>query len=439
MKRLTKLAAIGAGLALALTGCSSPTTTPPAQAGPVKISFWHSASGAPAELLTTLVSDFNKANEDKIEVEAIYQGAYNDALAKLVNAVSSTGIPDVMQITDTQTGFMVDSGLTTPVEKMLTGADADVLDDIVPVAKSYYTVDGALQAMPFQVSVPVIYANKALLAEAGLDADNPFKTTAELGEWVKTIHEKTGKAGLTLGMNSFWLEELTASAGELYCTPGNSMNEAATAVNYATDKQVAQWTIVQDLVASKALMNVGQAGSDAQNAFGNQSAAMVMLTSGNLGNISRLLPDGFVVLPFPKDDPNGGIVPSGNAVWLLTKDKTDASKAASAKFVAYLGSPEVQAQSFAKTGYLPNSNAAIALAEPNASVPGQAILKMFLAAKSSDITSGCHSGAMPSLRSGAAQPAIDKIVAGTDVKTALQEAEAKGKDLIAEYNQRAGK
>ncbi|MDO5670191.1 MAG: extracellular solute-binding protein [Corynebacterium sp.] len=446
-KNSTAVAGFSLATALFLTACSDSGDTDanntdasngaPAEA--VTIEFWHSASGASADIIRQLVEEFNAENDVNATVNEIYQGSYQDAIASLTNAVGTVDLPDVMQVTDTSTGFMYDSGLVTPIADLAEGEMADNIEDLVPIIDQYYTYDDKLQAMPFQVSMPVIYANDSLLEEAGLSTDNGPETVEELTEWAQTIKDSTGTAGLTLGLNSYWLEVMTSSAGELYCTPDNGLGgEPADAVNYSSDAQISQWTNMQEIIESEALLNVGQQGSEAQNAFGSETAGMLMASSGNLGNVSSMLPDGFTVYPCPIDHGDGGLAPSGNALWVIGQDKDDTQQSAAAAFVQFMGSPESQAKIFAATGYLPNSTAAIELARPEASPQATVILDQLESAEGSFITGGCHSGAMASLRSDAAQPAIDAIAAGNDVKATLESAEAEGSEVIARYNERAG-
>lgn len=431
------LLSIGLASSLALVGCSSSDSDTNTD-GATTVEFWHSASGASAEIIRTLIADFNSTNTSGITVEEVYQGSYQDAIASLTNAVGTTELPDVMQVTDTSTGFMYDSGLITPVEDLL--EDSSFVEDLVPIIGAYYTYDDKLQAMPFQASMPMVYANKTLLEQAGLPTTEGPKTVEELTTWAQTIKDETDTAGLTVGLNSYWLEVLTASAGELYCTPDNGLGgEPATGVNYSSASQVAQWTNMQEIFESGAFLNVGQEGSEAQNAMGSRTSAMMLGSSGNLGNVSGMLGDELVVFPFPIDSTDGGTAPSGNALWVIGQDKSDEEQAAAAEFAAFMGSADSQVQSFTETGYLPNSVSAVTDSRTNASEAGKVILDQLESTQGNDITGGCHTGAMAQLRSDAAQPAVERIAAGADVETTLKEAETTGAEVIANYSERSGR
>ena len=47
-----------------------------------KVVFWHAMSGINGDAVNRIVDGFNKS-QSKIQVEAIFQGSYDDSLAKL--------------------------------------------------------------------------------------------------------------------------------------------------------------------------------------------------------------------------------------------------------------------------------------------------------------------------------------------------------------------
>ena len=59
---------------------------------------------------------------------------------------------------------------------------------------NYYTIDGQLYSMPFNTSNAVLYYNKDMFREAGLDPDKPPATFSEFREYAKKM-TKDGKYG----------------------------------------------------------------------------------------------------------------------------------------------------------------------------------------------------------------------------------------------------
>ena len=119
--------------------------------GPVEITFWHAMGGVNGEAITAMIDDFNAQYEGKIKVNYEYQGAYDDAFAK-IKAAGISSIPcDIMQVYDIGTRFMIDQGWAKPMQEFIDaeGFDASVIE---PNIAAYYTVDGTLYSMPFNSS-----------------------------------------------------------------------------------------------------------------------------------------------------------------------------------------------------------------------------------------------------------------------------------------------
>ena len=119
--------------------------------------------------------EFNQKNTGKIEVKATYAGKYDDAITKYKAAIQSKSTPDVIQIYDIGTRFMIDAKQTVPMQEFI---DRDKLDvsDLQPNIAGYYSVDDKLHSMPFNTSMPVMYYNKTLFKKAGLDPEKPPAT-----------------------------------------------------------------------------------------------------------------------------------------------------------------------------------------------------------------------------------------------------------------------
>lgn len=150
---------------------------------------------------------------------------------------------------DTSTGYMIDSKMTTPVYKLAKGDSDFDTADLQPVALKYYSDDNGLLSLPFAISQPVTYINNKLAQEAGLDVSNPPTTFDEVVDWANTIHEKTGAYGFSMNMVDSWiLEMLSASHGELIATPDNGRGgKDVTGVNMTSKTQLDMFQKIVDM------------------------------------------------------------------------------------------------------------------------------------------------------------------------------------------------
>ena len=83
-----------------------------------KIVFWHEMTGPAQVELKRLVNEFNK-HQDKYEVEAEFEGDYNEAVQKILNTHGTDASPAVFQAMDISSAQMYYSKHTTPVQKFI--------------------------------------------------------------------------------------------------------------------------------------------------------------------------------------------------------------------------------------------------------------------------------------------------------------------------------
>ena len=108
----------------------------------------------------------------------------------------------------------IDSRSVLPVASCVK-ADKYSLKDFIPRTIDYYTVEGTLSAMPFNVSNPVFYYNQQAFEKAGLDPSKPPTTLDE----VKDAAQKIVDAGVTtrgyaIKLDPWYLEQWLAKAGK---------------------------------------------------------------------------------------------------------------------------------------------------------------------------------------------------------------------------------
>lgn len=116
--------------------------------------FWYSLEGANADAIKAIVKRFN-TSQDKIFVDAQYQGAYDDAINKLKAAGMGQLPCDIVHSYEIGTRFIIDSGWIVPVQEYIDkdGWDTSVIE---PNLLAYNMVDGRINSMPFNGSTPLM-------------------------------------------------------------------------------------------------------------------------------------------------------------------------------------------------------------------------------------------------------------------------------------------
>lgn len=86
-----------------------------------EVVFWHCFGGTIGEAVQAVIDGYN-ASQNEVWVTGIYQGAYDDCLTKIKAALPAGTGPDIFQMFELGTTWLVGSGLCTPFQDLL---DAD--------------------------------------------------------------------------------------------------------------------------------------------------------------------------------------------------------------------------------------------------------------------------------------------------------------------------
>jgi sn-glycerol 3-phosphate transport system substrate-binding protein len=460
-RRVALLAA--AGLALALAACGDPLavggtfgggTDCPVDAlddadGTVEITLWHAMARENEATLNKLVDGFNKS-QDRVRVRAVYQGSYDDSLTKYRASTQGGARPDVVQIEDSALQTVIDSGTVLPIQACV-DADDYSLDDNLPRALAYYSVDRTLYALPFNLSNPILYYNKRAFEDAGLDPEDPPSTFAEMREASEQIVRNTDvKAGMAFLGDPWFFEQWLATGNNLYVDNENGRAERADSVVFdsADGQQVFEWldSMVDDGLAS--FVGTDPASVDHLLAIGNENAAMTINSTAALGTISALLSSGAFpnvelgVGPMPGfQDPEGGVTPGGAGLYIVNSDDEE-KLAASWEFLKYLNTPRAQAIWSAGTGYIPAGKQATRLPIIQklwAEQPGfKVAYDQLLAGPTNFATAGALYGNFQAVRKAVSTGYERMLSADASADDALSTAATEGTDAIESYNDRIG-
>ena len=414
--------------------------------GKTTIEFWHSMKGANATAIDTLVRDFNAQSGGKVEVKAVFQGSYDETVAKYKASVQQKNTPALVQIYDVGSRFMVDSKQVVPMYKFIEKDKFDTAG-IEPNIANYYSVDGKLWSMPFNSSTPLLYLNKEAFDRAGLDPTKPPKNLTELGELaqkltVKDAGGKTTQYGFGAAIYGWLLEQLLAEDGKEYCDNGNGRKDLATKVQFdqPTGVKVAQWWA--DLVKNGYAVNTGRKTDDAQAAFKSGTVAMHLESTSVLRGYVDAAKGKFTVLtaPYPKVDASsaGGPIIGGASLWISGVGHSDKEKRAAWEFAKFAASPTEQAKWHTGTGYVPMNPKALGEQIDKdwvAQYPQfTTAVEQLHALPPSVPSAGCLLGVMPQSRKASEDGLEAAIVGSKPAEQAMKDAAASVQGAIDGYN-----
>lgn len=423
--------------------------------GTVNITFWHAMTNENEKVLQALTDTYN-GKQAKVKVTLVNQTGY-EANIDAYRTASKADRPAVVQMPEYVLQQITDSKAIIPVQSCI-DAEKYVMTDYVERDVAFYTVSGALQTMPFNVSDPVLFYNKAMFTKAGLDPNKPPATVQELHDAAsKLVSTGTAKFGIAFdsgfdGGGGWFIEQWRAKAGQLTIDNDNGRTARATKVTFNDQPTADLMTQLQSMVKDGSAINVGSADhfeNLLKMADQQEPAGMTIASSGALssvlsviagGGVKGLTPTDLGIAPMPGPSGDGGVLPGGASLW-LTKDKSAEEIAAAWDFTKYLTSPEAQATWAAGSGYLPVRKSAVDQAELKDRYTSQPIYKVgydsLLAGAVNAATTGPVSGPQRQIRQAMAK-AVQSVFDGADVKTALSTAESESNALLADYAKRTG-
>ncbi|WBU61620.1 sn-glycerol-3-phosphate ABC transporter substrate-binding protein UgpB [Paracoccus albus] len=354
-----KLILTGTAMAVAMSVTAANAQT--------EVQWWHAMGGELGAKLEEIVQGFNDSQSD-YKVVPSYKGTYPETMTAAIAAFRASEQPAIVQVFEVGTGTMMAAeGAIVPVHQLMEdqGAAFDP-QAFLPQVVGYYTdTDGNMLSMPFNSSTPILYYNKSVFEEAGLDPETPPKTWAEMEEFSKQIMESgAASCGFTTGWIS-WIqtENFSAWHNQPIGTMENGFGGLDARLSVNGPVQVKHWENLKKWADEGIFKYGGPVGGDnAPPMFYSQECAMIMNSSASRAGVLANATDfevGFGMLPYYDDvegAPQNSII-GGATLWVLS-GRPDEEYAGAAKFFEYLSSPEVQADWASFSGYLPITQAA---------------------------------------------------------------------------------
>ena len=326
--------------------------------------FWYSLEGANADAIKEIVDRFN-TSQDKIFVDAQYQGAYDDAINKLKAAGMGQLPCDIVHSYEIGTRFIIDSGWIVPVQEYIdkSGWDTSVIE---PNLLAYYTVDGKINSMPFNCSTPLMYYNKTAFDEAGIkEVPTTVDGILAIAEKLTTYKEDGGvkRYGFMFSNYGWFFEQWIGKMGKEYVDNGNGRTSYATKVMFGENGAALDiFKMWAKLKASPFTTYIERGGtSAARAAFVAGDTAIFLASTANLAGVLKNVGDTFEVgtayFPYVNEGDKGGVSTGGGTLWMIDSgDET--KKQAAFEFIQFCVNPENQAYWNSITGYFPiNVNA----------------------------------------------------------------------------------
>jgi sn-glycerol 3-phosphate transport system substrate-binding protein len=345
--------------AVAAIGMASALGMGPALA--VDVSFYYPvAVGGPiTKVIDGMAADFEKENPG-IKVKPIYSGSYQDTITKVLTAVKGGDVPQTAVILAVDMFTLIDEDAIVPFDDFAkTDADKAWLKSFYPGFLENSQTGGKTWGIPFQRSTVVMYWNKELFKEAGLDPNKPPATWAEMVEMGQKLTKRDASGNVTT-----WGVQVPSSGFPYWLFQGFTTQNNAILMNpagtetYFDKKEVIEalqfWVdlSVRHKIHPPGIVEWGTTPKD----FFERKAAIIWTTTGNLTNIRTNAKFDFGVAMLPANKRRGS--PTGGGNFYMFKKSTPEQKEAVFKFAKWMTEPKRAAEWAIATGYVAVSPAA---------------------------------------------------------------------------------
>lgn len=338
-------------------GAESQNNKNPGNDKPVELSFYFPvAVGGPiTSFVDKLVADFQQENPS-IAVKPVYAGSYQDTMTKVVTAVKGGNSPDLAVLLSTELYSLLEMNA---LEELTPRFSQEYFNGFYEAFMSNTKSGDQVWSVPFQRSTIVLYYNKDLFKNAGLDPEKAPADWNELREFAGklTVKDSSGNVnqwGLEIpstGYQYWMLQALSLQSGT------NIVNNNGTEVyfNKPEVKEALQFYTDlgrKDKVMPEGVLEWATVPSD----FISGKTAMMFHTTGNLSKVKSDAKFDFGVAYLPANKNYGS--PTGGGNLYVFKDIPEERKAAAVKFIEFLTEPERVAQWSIDTGYVGTTKAA---------------------------------------------------------------------------------
>ena len=347
-------------LGRALTGLAAAAAFQmPAMAQELSLYYPVAVGGPITKIVDTLAADFEKEHPG-IKIKPVYAGSYQDTITKVLTAAKGGDAPHMAVMLSTDMYTLIDEGVVVPFDELVkTPADRASMSSFYPGFMKNSQTGGKTWGIPFQRSTIVMYWNKELFKQAGLDPNRPPQNWAELVEYGKKLTQRdaAGKVstwGVQIPSSGFpyWLFQAftTQNGVELMNTEGTQTYfdkpEVVEALQYWVDLSR------KHQIHPPGVVEWGTTPKD----FFERKAAIIWTTTGNLTNIRNNAKFDFGVAMLPAGKQRG--TPTGGGNFYVFKKASATEREAAMKFIQWVTSPKRAAEWAIATGYVAVSPAA---------------------------------------------------------------------------------
>jgi len=316
------------------------------------ISFWNTfGTGLPKEAVDGLVDQFNRQNKGKFRVQMFDVMMMEQ---KILTATAGNVAPDIALFDRFRIATFAERGAFRNIKEIYPRLGLKPEDFFDPCFKECVYKEG-IYALPFNTDVRVLFYNRKIFRENGLDPDRPPKNWKELKQYAEklTLRDENGRLkriGFSPVHGNSWLYLYGWQKG------GKFVGSGGKKITFTDPKIVdaLQWMVnVCDIYGIKEMDRFATGfGSEAFYPFLSGKCAMDCQEGYLLSMIRRYTPDlDFMVAPMPW--PSDGVHATWSGGFALVFPKGSKNFDAALQFGKFMVSRESQVYYGKKSEQIP--------------------------------------------------------------------------------------
>ncbi|WP_085991089.1 ABC transporter substrate-binding protein [Oceanobacillus senegalensis] len=323
--------------------------------GPIEITYWYAWGDKIGENNENLVKQFNEM-QDEIHVTAEFQGSYDELHSKTQAAFAAGNAPEVTQNEISSIETFAKAGMTQDLTKFVEEDEEEInMDDFNPGLMGNSYVDDKLYGLPYLRSTPIVYINKTMFDEKGIDPAS-IQTWEDFKAAAKELTDGE-HVGISMPVNIWFYEAFVAQAG------GEMIDENGE-IAFNGEGGVEALNLWKEMVMDGTMRVPGgepeQAGDMARQDFATGRAGMYFSSTADLTLMMQLAEENgyeLETIMFPENEKRS--VPTGGANLVMTAGLDEEKQQAAWEFIKFMTAPEQTAYASSYTGYLPSRLSAV--------------------------------------------------------------------------------
>ncbi|MDA9548626.1 sugar ABC transporter substrate-binding protein [Bradyrhizobium sp. CCBAU 45321] len=302
-----------------------------------------------------IAEEFAKVRpEIKVTMRAPYE-SYEDGTQKVLREAVTNQMPDVSFQGLNRIRVLVDKSIPAELDGYIAAEKDFDKQGFHQAMFDIGTASGKVYALPFAISLPIVYVNLDLVKQAGGDVNNLPKSWDELialAKKIKALGNDTNGVTYAWDITGNWLWQ-----APVFARGGTMLNADETKVAFDGAEGKFAINTIARLVNEAGMPNLDQPSMRA--AFAAGKTGVHVTSTSDLNKVTQMTGGKFALktIPFPDvASPKGRLPAGGNVVLILAKDK--AKRDAAWEVVKFWTGAKGAAIMAETTGYMPPNKVA---------------------------------------------------------------------------------